>query len=575
MTEPAKPPADAAASDTAMMKKKGDKVLTTIMYWIAPDHQRGKERKQDFGNFFVRVINACNIEYDETRPTLSVRLNMAQQYVLSINRNFFYDLSGPMKKLVLVHEAGHIVQRHIERGLNLYARYPEEEYRIALRAVMNIAMDLAVNDQIVRLEPEFERCIKEFPWILPENYKLPRNLSFEAYLALLMQDPHKYFTPKTGCDCGESHDSEEEQNGGEKDQHGQPADQNSDESDVPGNAGDGGDSDESDDEDDDGNGGRAPPKQSGPGRGKPTSGTSKKIKIPSLDEGLAKNAKAHKPLFERMAKKFDEEHGGHDPLHDLVDGLTAEQAMALGTKIRRQTKVLIGRVVETTRKLRGFIPSHVQADIDQILTEEVVPWHHVLNDVIASQIGGKLRETMASPDLTLLELDHVEPFPGTTLDPKFTIGWLMDCSGSVSGPEFGKAVSVMNHLMAQNAAVECYYIECDARIQFEELTKQLEYDPTTRKRHGHGGTVYVPAFRRFLNRATQEDYDGFKMPEAAVPKIDLLVVATDGGVVIRGECFPDLHPGCPILWLVSEHGSAPHGIDDVPPDRIIKVFPTP
>lgn len=293
---------------------------------------------------------------------------------------------------------------------------------------------------------------------------------------------------------------------------------------------------------------------------------------------MDKAAKNHAKLFKKMAKKMLEESiGRHQEMWDSLDRLTPEQAMAMGNKIKRGARIMVGKIVDATKKSRGFIPGGIQQYLDNLLAEDVVPWHSILADVLGQSVGGRIRDSITTPNLSLIEDMSIEPYPGQTLDPEFVIGWLMDTSGSVAMNEYAKGVAVLNSLMKVDANVKCWYIEIDARIQFEELTNNVHDEPQTgRTRHGFGGTVFVSAFRRFCGLDTDEDRDdnAVLLPERP-PRIDLLVVCTDGGVGILGECFPRYHPGVPIVWLITQNGRPAPGMDNAAPDRVIQMFDTP
>ena len=132
----------------------------------------------------------------------------------------------------------------------------------------------------------------------------------------------------------------------------------------------------------------------------------------------------------------------------------------------------------------------------------------------------------------------------------------------------------MNSLMAVDKNIHLRNIQCDYNIQHEEETDNLT-DPDKHKdivRHGYGGTSYVSAFKRIMGCDEPRDWtQGAQKCEEPPPKPDLIVVVTDGGVVIEGEVFPKYRPNCPIIWLITPHGYVAQGMNNVPPDVVVKM----
>lgn len=122
------------------------------------------------------------------------------------------------------------------------------------------------------------------------------------------------------------------------------------------------------------------------------------------------------------------------------------------------------------------------------------------------------------------------------------------------------------------------YCECDAAMQKEVKVTNIEppgdeYVKELQNRRGHGGTVYTPFFKRVAGVDEPNDWvPGAPRLDERHPKPDLMVICTDGGVGLMGECFPKYKPDCPIIWLLMPNCRPVPGMDNVPPDRIIEMF---
>ena len=100
-------------------------------------------------------------------------------------------------QLIIQHELIHIVDDHIPRYLNLISGLTNDEEKKRFKSVMNIAADLAGNETI-RTEKDFDTSAPAKQWffrseknphsfLIPEDFKFPRKLPFEAYQMLLLK----------------------------------------------------------------------------------------------------------------------------------------------------------------------------------------------------------------------------------------------------------------------------------------------------------------------------------------------------------------------------------------------------
>lgn len=535
----------------------------SLVYLVSPAPRGGD-------NYWARVINGTDKVYLKDYGTASVSITPNGRYILTVDIDFFNRLSAPLKKLVLIHEAGHLALRHIERFIKILANMQDPIVRSALINVANYAMDFCVNDQLVRTEKEFAAChlalneeekseffkkfkedtgpITQWPFFLPEEFGFPKGKTMWEYMKLMLKDLPRFHQQVTELlkQMGEEAEGDESGDGdGEGDEEGS------------GGSGSG---------------------MGGKGRGKGKgSSNGADDNDPTLPEGLAGKAKAHPEKFSDMEKLFDKlNRHNHDKWNEAAEKMNPQEAVSASNKLKNHARRLVKTAHDQTMRSRGTVPAGIEQLVKDLLEPEQVPWTWLFQDVLASSIASKVIEEMASPNMSLLNLDYIEPWPGNTVDFAFNVTWITDTSGSVSDREYARACNELNALLRINKSVKVRYLECDAAIQKEEITDNIQPPDEVRrkelqKRRGYGGTVYTPVFRRLCGVDQPGDW-ACEKPLEDMPKPDLVVVYTDGGVVIQDECFPQYHPGCPIIWLLAPNCHPAPGMDDTPPDRLIKMF---
>lgn len=536
-------------------------------------------------NYWARLLNGCDKIAIENYGTMSVGVSDNGRFVLRYDPAFVERISPRILKLALIHEAIHIALRHQERLYRILSTITDPELRLAVLAIFNIAADLSANDAALRLEEGFDGTeiaptdlqklmahrtlwdkggpVDDFPWLLPEHMQLPKGLSFESYVLKIAKKAKPI--AKAFMKALEKMNGE-----GEGQDDGQP---------QP-NGGSGGGSGDGDEE------GSSKGSGGGSGQSKSSKGDKGKDKGPasfsadpddSISDDMQDLAKNNKPLLESMMAGFQKMlHDNHREWIEKAKSLTSDEATSIANKMKGHAKQLAKSAYEQTIKARGFVPGHIQGLVAPLLKDEQMPWHWFFSDCVQSQISSKVIEAMSMPNLSMINDQQYEPWPGQTLDPVFRIDWLTDTSGSVGDAEFARAMNVMNALMSQNRNIILRHIQCDAQIQKEEMTDNLQPpdESVAHTRAGYGGTVYTPAFRRICGCDTGSDWvAGAQRLEEPPTHPDLLVVFTDGAVGIEGEVLPKYHPGCPIIWLVAPNCEPALGMSDVPPDHIIKMFP--
>lgn len=535
-----------------------NELAKSLVYWVS---RRGAN------NYWATLINGCDKKYTNEDGTMSVQLAPNWRYLLTCHLPFFEKCSPSMRLLALVHEAAHIALNHIPRLFKMLANCTDPFVRTAILSTFNWAADFAANDAIVRLEPgfldahkafmhvkpdgsavpftkEIESSLKgEWPFLLPEEWGFPKGLSMEEYFVLILKDLPK-FKQKIERMMQDLMDQLEQM--GEGSGEGKDGD------------GEGGD------------------KMFSPfGRGKEGLPDS----IPGLPDSLINHAINSPEVFEMMQKAFDKISGkAHRQWNEKAEGMTPEEAISAGAKMKKHAQALARSANERATRDRGYLHGNVQRIIDALLEPEQIPWDTFLRDLIQGAITARVQEEMTSPNLSLINEDYLEPWPGQTLEFGFNITWMTDTSGSMGDEEYARACACINSLLAQNKSVFVTYVECDAALQKEVKVSNVEppseeYLKELQNRRGHGGTVYTPFFKRVAGVDSPGDWvHGAPRLEEKHPKPDLMVICTDGGVGLMGECFPQYKPECPIIWLLMPGCHAPEGMDNIAPNRLIEMF---
>jgi predicted metal-dependent peptidase len=535
-----------------------NELAKSLVYWVS---RRGAN------NYWATLINGCDKRYTNEDGTMSVQLTPNWRYLLTCHIPFFEKCSPAMRLLALVHEAAHIALNHIPRLFKLLANCTDPFVRTAIMSTFNWAADFAANDAIVRHEPGFKEAHKafmhvgpdgapvpftketeaqlsgEWPFLMPEEWGMPVGLSMEEYFVLILKDLPKF-----------------------KQRIQRMMDDLKDQLEKMGESGEEGDMVSSD-------GGDIIMSPYGKGRGGlPNS-------IPGLPNDLIDYAINQPEIFEMMQKAFDRISGkAHKQWNQKAMGMTPEEAVSAGSKMKKHAQSLARSAKERTTRDRGYMAGNIQKIIDMLLEPEQIPWDLFLRDLIQGAITSRIHEEMGSPNLSVINEDSFEPWPGQTLEFGFNITWMTDTSGSMGDDEYARACACINSLLAQNKSVFVTYCECDAAMQKEVKTSNVEppseeYLKELQLRRGHGGTVYTPFFRRVAGCDDESDWaQGAPKLDEKHPKPDLMVICTDGGVGLMGECFPKYKPDCPIIWLLMPGCHPVPGMDNVSPDRVVEMF---
>lgn len=494
----------------------------TLSFYVS---QRGKNC------FWGRVLNGCSIVVAEGMGTAGVTLGENRRHAFMYDPTYFESLTKANRRCTLVHEAVHVAMLHIPRFMRALAKAPDRETRRAIQAVFNLAADMEDNDTYVRLESDFEETLREGEyWILPENFDLPPRQTMETYVELMIRQ-----LPKVAKKLQEHAQQQAEK----KDQKNQ-------------------------------NGGGGAPQPGGMPGGQRRSGRGNQQEDgPDMEDvlpGVVEAAHQYKDLVDQMLGDHKRLTGDNHAqwlkqLEELAEKDPAKLEQ-IAEQLVKDTGEILKQAYEATTKLRGTVPGGMQGQIEKMLVEPEVPWTELMRDWVLGNLGRTFTDTTRLPSNTLLNVDWVEPFPGTVFEPEVNVTWITDTSGSMSDDEFKKAIGNMSQLMAQTRAIRVHHIQVDTVIQNEtahDNSMQDDYDGTY-GRYGYGGTRLEAAFARAVNidlgawREGVERVDDVRQP-------DLMVVFTDGYIEDMAPVLEKYHPGCPTLWLITHNGTTPPAVE--------------
>lgn len=140
-------------------------------------------------NFYARTLSA--IQSRPSRPTemipmMGITLEK-RNLLLLYNEEWMEKAEFDDVVATIEHEALHIVLEHIPRKLTLAATFQTEEDKGSFARVTHWAEDMADNCLLIRSNEYAAAHLKE--WIMPEQdpFHLPRELTYEQYVDLLMK----------------------------------------------------------------------------------------------------------------------------------------------------------------------------------------------------------------------------------------------------------------------------------------------------------------------------------------------------------------------------------------------------
>ena len=256
-----------------------------------------------------------------------------------------------------------------------------------------------------------------------------------------------------------------------------------------------------------------------------------------------------------------------------LDGMSEEEVNNAARGAHRDWKRIVAQAVEQTENTRGTVPGNLQRFTALAYKESKVPWNIILSGLLKSTMSTKFKESTAVPNVALMHLKDLEPYPGYQRDFTFNLAIFIDTSGSVGEDTYAQFISEIRKIMKVDPNVKARIIMFDAAIQYEgAFDGENDYNKTEMNlpRCGYGGTDFCVPFRRILN--VDEDKDWAANAERVTDSRfnpDAIVMLTDGYAPVEspGGPIPDLLPQCPVIWAICSGGMQ----NDAMGDRVVSL----
>jgi len=464
-------------------------------------------------NFYGRIMNSCGRRAAPGMGTVGVTLTREGKYLFLWDRDWFVSQDAQFQILTIVHEAGHLVLQHLERGLKIRIDIGDPIKAKRLHPVMNVAADMAVNDVALRgmlsdSKMNLEGYNNELIW--PEDRNYPTGQCFEEYFALLLSDLIQHGFDVDGKDVRQKMKAA-----------------------LLGE-------------------GQEPPPPGGQGE-QPSEGSAPGKFEPNLD--------GYPQWFKSL---LDKNFKGDIDWQDILDDMTEAEIERVMDRAHKEGKAIVKAAIEQSEKNRGTIPAGLQGYIDNLLEEPTVPWHLLFRQMAKSAISAKLDESTAYPNTALFHLEEegIEPYPGYQKNFTFNVAVGVDTSGSVSDEEFRMFVRELLGIIKVEKGISMRLLMFDAALQYEkELTDEDAEENRTHgcSRYGYGGTSFTPFLKYLCHKDEVEDWtpDAVRLTQPRFTKIDLAILFTDGYAPVstdQGGPIPEWLPSFPLIWCLTPSG---------------------
>jgi predicted metal-dependent peptidase len=474
-------------------------------------------------NFYGRVLNGCARRDVPGLNTVGVTIDEIGRYVFLWDPTWFAAQDESLQLIVIVHEAAHIVLRHVERGIQILSGW-DAPIQARLKAIFQVAGDMACNDTALRpmignQKLRFHEHKEKMHW--PEKMNFKNGLSMEDYFLLILQELKKngWDPDPKKSQCNGS-GSEPGSGSGTPNPQSQP---------VP-----------------DSGSGDSNPKDKEPQETKNGSGGGKE------EKPERPNPHGYPQWFQDMLQDKPEFVDWMGPFTKANPG----QISRALRRAEREVRQIVRTAVRQTEKSQGLIPANMKSVLEELLTEPTIPWATVLFGLVKHEISSKLDESTSYPAIGLLHSDDFEPYPGYQNSFKFTIVAAFDTSGSMDDSEVAEAYSELRGVLATEDGVDVRLVHFDAALQYEELLDEdsLPHFEKLTVRHGRGGTNFGPPLRYILHEDEESDWvSGAPRIQEPLGVVDMVLLFTDGGASIP---FPELEPDIPFWWVITTRGQA-------------------
>ena len=238
--------------------------------------------------------------------------------------------------------------------------------------------------------------------------------------------------------------------------------------------------------------------------------------------------------FDKLCDQMDNGDEGlpdHSTWEDFADLSEAEQKL-----IEKQVGHLLSEAAEQTVKKRGTVPGNIEQFLEKL--KEKIPPKFNWRGYIRRFTGVSTK--VFTKKIRRKENRRYNDNPGLKVKMRQHMLLAIDTSASVSNDELREFMSEIEHI--HKCGVDVTIIQCDTSIRsIEPFDPKKEFSVV-----GRGGTEFDPVLEYY---------------NANLRKYTSLVYFTDG------ECYADVQPKAPVLWVLSERSS----MNDSLPGKVIKL----
>jgi predicted metal-dependent peptidase len=241
-------------------------------------------------------------------------------------------------------------------------------------------------------------------------------------------------------------------------------------------------------------------------------------KLQQAKEDKDKNGTSGDDNFDKLCDQMDagdEMASDHPTWADFEDMTEAEQKL-----IEKQLNKILNDAKEMTEKKRGNIPGEIEGLLEM---EEIKPAKFDWRRYIRRFTG--VSSKVYTKKIRRKENKRYSENPGLKIKMKQHMLLAIDTSGSVCNQELHEFMNEILHIYKQG--VDITIVQCDTAIKSIEPYKgknEIEI-------YGRGGTEFSPVLEYYNEN---------------IRKYTSLVYFTDG------ECYTDVKPKAPVLWVLSE-----------------------
>lgn len=526
------PTANGKATITAAGDKSGGTKVEKFEIREVPDKIKQSFEQAQYNlrahePFLSCILSKMRLGFSPQIDTAAVSIQ--RRGVVLYLSDWFVSLSPAERCALLKHEALHILHGHIPRSVAYYKMFG---YKI--KALLNIAQDLAINPDIRSLLPPGSRLLP------PSNTFAASQVAQQKAAAQAVQTAAQaavngpmtpaqaIATARAAANAAQQAIPVEQKVGGQwPSMYGFP-DGNSfdwylrklmEQADKEGGTGGGGAGE--------GEGEGSPGKGKGQGKGEPGDGEGAEGIPPPpqsrLDQWEKWGKEKGQTSLDRHVVDFDDEQPIEQPTGDEEYDAAAKPLDDPEAVARINEHILAEATKDYKEQGKGVgnMPGNYKDALEKILNPRPINWMNRFRNDLNQLRGGKKQATWKKPNRRNIPMSK-----GSKKGPRSRIGMIIDTSGSMSNPELQLALSETDNLSRKE---EVFEIQCDTGVS--SVRKRKPGDAWNV--YGRGGTDLVPAFEY----CEKEKYTA-------------IICITDGGI-----CRWPKKPKVPLIWVSTQQAA--------------------